>query len=522
MSFINNNGLTPSTPQPSQQFLGNIGRQLGTRPTNIHILQALFHETGTYNDQYRRPYVGHIEQGTMMELMDKAKHLKVPKVTPELVSGTLNNVINISAYTESQNPTFIQNGWQTSRYVFVLRVLIEYSSGSNVIYLVQGFTDYPGINTFTKSVDPNMTMFINNIVELKQHAHYVNNNAVTKTALVSAGHILSNLNFSQAVSPVNEYLLRPMDIHGGIANTGFFKNVDRSNLYDTTSQNQIVPKFSSRANNVPSLYATNVINSYLNTVNNSHFHSSVMLDQHSDISAFSDAMQKVLEPELSRNPFFMALSDNGGIGMRSFFQYRDLEKIDPGINDHNRGALIVVTKGSTQGYQSHTAGSTSHWNGADITTQYAATLSQAVTALMMEHFIAEIAFSVTNQAIGGTIMTIVNVKAFSDDIDARYFESFKQRFINEVLNNISYNNAQLYDIFVSSSVYGETFMKISVENQPHIDYVTPSFSDGLIAPVVTCSQNNVSNLTDTFENVVRNLDDVVSSSYLSSPQDQTL
>lgn len=521
MSFFPQRAV-PADAVPNQQFIGNIGRQLGARPTKVHILQAIFHETGTYNNQYRRPYVGNIDQPTMHELMDKAKYLKIPKITPEFVSGTLNNVITVSAYTESQNPTFVQNGWQTPRYVFILRVLVEYNSGSNIIYLIQGFTDYQGINPFTKSIDPNMTMFVNNIIELKQHTQYANNVGYTKTAIVNAGHVLANLNFSSSLSPTNEYLLRPMDIHGTIANTSQFRDVDKNNIINTVSQNQVTPKFSSRSNNVPTLYATNIINSYLTTVNSSDFQNHVHHDYGTDISAFNDAAQKVLEPELARNPFFILLTDNFKNNVRSYFTYSDLQRIDPGIDDPSRGALILVTKGTTQSNQVHTAGSTSDWTGADISTVYAATISQSVTALMMEHFIGEIAFSATNQTLSGPVITIVNVKTFTDSADQRYFEMFKQRFQSEVLNNISYNNQQLYDLFVSASVYGDTFMKISIENQPHIDYVTPSFSDGLIAPVVTMSKDNVNSITDTFEAVVRHLDDSVSHSYIASPTAETL
>jgi len=104
-------------------------------------------------------------------------------------------------------------------------------------------------------------------------------------------------------------------------------------------------------------------------------------------------------------------------------------------------------------------------------------------------------FSVTNMNLTGQPQfTILQDQqtgrpmfdTFIDGMDmTRFLQRFHMTIINEIMANISYGNQHSYMIFMNVNILGDTYIKLSLNGGPQMEYLMPSFCDALVAPVVT-------------------------------------
>ena len=75
----------------------------------------------------------------------------------------------------------------------------------------------------------------------------------------------------------------------------------------------------------------------------------------------------------------------------------------------------------------------------------------------------------------------------------------------EVLRGLSSNNMIDFEISMTVDVLGETHISISMAGGPKYDYVTPSFCDALMAPVLTNNNDNLRAIGNDIEQLVSNI-----------------
>jgi hypothetical protein len=130
----------------------------------------------------------------------------------------------------------------------------------------------------------------------------------------------------------------------------------------------------------------------------------------------------------------------------------------------------------------------------------ATTLSNAVPALMMELAITKLAFQSTNRNIGGAITTFIgNVDSFSNMDMSPAIDLFIQKLEATVLQDISMNGDIDFAIQMKIDLVGETWINLSFAGQPPMDFVTPSFCDALMVPVLTNSREHSIHVAQDFE-----------------------
>lgn len=468
--------------------------------SRINIAKLILQQTGTYNTVHSRPYETHLNGMELNNVLTRVRDASLGKVTGLMLAGALGGMVEPSAAPGQQ--VGISQGWQTVRGRFVMEVHVTFNTGSYVIYYFQGYTDHLGVSLHG-SIDPNMVFIINSFMTVSRVNQLTPIGMTTRDIVVETGHLLTNDSYQGPYSGASQYLMRPQDVFRGI-NVGYMgaaeNNYDMPMVTDTSSMLKRDPSKSSRSNNLPTNYVAKIIDGYQHGVALSEYGQSTH-----DI--YEHSRQQVYEAHAAENPFIRAISDMRSNGVSNRFTFTDLELIDS--NARNVTNLIQLAPHQMQ--HLHQAGSTAYWTGTDRETVVSTILSHSVPALMMEMMISKVHIFSHNHDVTGAIDTkLVGPIGLSNADMTQQFELFKQRFDREVMYNITFGNQERYTLDMRVDLFGDTWINLSLGNNPQIMFNTPSFADGLFTPVIANNSNQFNNVVHDFETLLNNVTDVSS------------
>lgn len=451
-------------------------------------------ETGTYNQQFLRPYVTSFDGVTTDNLTERIINSGGGQLDPSVLSGLTDTFIKPSPQPESIIP--IANGWNERRIRFLMEVQCDYQTGGTTKSYIQGYTNFPGV-TATQAIAQDMDFYINSIVTTKQSMEFTPYGKKAVENIADNSHVLSSNVWHGVNQPGQQQLMRPQDVFCHMSNShlpGMFDS-DKSSVLDGRTILRTDAVKSNRTNGLPSNYATKIIDGYMSGA-------SVAGYDKSEMDILKRSRQEVAELRASEDPFLAALASITLNGMTNHFRYSDLMKIDPNVDNVTNYAVM----GSTQKATAHEAGQTADWHGSDILTVSATSLSQSVPALMMELMLTRLVFKSTNHDIQGKINTvIIDARSFSNAELGSLLNVFKTRLISEIINNITFNNHVSFMLDMRVDLLGETWIEISIDNHAPVLFVTPSFCDNLFVPVITSSPATIQNLTNDFAGLVSNV-----------------
>jgi len=110
-----------------------------------------------------------------------------------------------------------------------------------------------------------------------------------------------------------------------------------------------------------------------------------------------------------------------------------------------------------------------------------------------------VGFKSTNRTIGGMVDTrLFDVVGFSTMDLTPYAQNFKMRLEQEVLRDLTFGNTMDFAIEMRADLLGETWISVSINSGPQIDYVVPSFADALTVPVLTSNPGLAVTLANDF------------------------
>ena len=467
--------------------------------TGIFIANLLIQETGTYNTQVCRPYEANT-RGDVLDTLGRriescTQSDPLTKISGNLISGLSGNLIYPSANYERE--VIIPNGWNEHRLRFMLEVHVKTNFGVQVYYF-QGYTDHIGIS-LNGTIDPNMPFFINSFVQVNRSADasglgmYGFRDVVAQSAQIIDGvNYMSPQMYQQNG---NVYGLRPEDlftgIHSSYLNQGV--NYDGINVINETRIGQAKEVFTSRRTNaIPSRFLSNVVENYRNATHLADYGNGT-----DDI--YARAIQTTHEGSPYETPFVRALSDLHQVPCRSFFTMNDLVMLDP------NAANQTTYQSLQQTVRLHQAGDTdSNWTAATMETQIATTLTHSISALMLNCMLVSVGFHCTNMTLDRHVETKIfpNAQGITNVNLQQHFFEFVRVLESEIMPDITNNGMFDVDIQVLADLYGETQIDISLNGASHEVFVTPSFCDALMAPVVTVNRT-------TFDELVHGVEEIV-------------
>jgi hypothetical protein len=460
-------------------------------PVNIWVVRLSIQQTGTYTNQAIRPYVTYMDHAGLNSLTNRLESMgPMSKITGSMFSGMTGNLITPSANPIGIVP--IENGWGETRGRFILEVACEFTVGGPMRYFVQGYTDQPGF-TRTGYIDPQMNFFINSITTVSTIQRQTPIGMQEESQIVGTSHVLGNHNYNSFnMSGTPQFLLRASDIFTGMQVQSLAMYNPNEGVTDTRSRIGSIPTPSNRKNNIPADYIASVVDGYMTGRNAADY-------GQSDLDIIGQSKLMVAEEPISSNPFIAAISSFYGVSAQDHFTIKDLTRIDPSAE--NKTAINWLTPADQALLPS--TGSAEHWMGTSRTTVVAAMLANAVPALMMEYLIHNVILQSTNNSLDGSIVTtLIDARSITNVEMTAHFNAFIRRLEREVIYDFTWGNQERYDLYMEVDLFGDTHITLQLGNEPPTPFVVPSFSDGLITPVITTDYASYNNLVDDFGTIL--------------------
>lgn len=460
---------------------------------NFRINRLTIQETGTYNQQFLRPWNTEIDYQVQNALSDALGRGIDARFQTEAMNPIAAAFIQKQAAPESA--IGIPNGWNERRIRFLLETQYEFSVGGTIKTYFLGYTDVPGVG-ISGSVDPRMVFYVNSYVKTRPVIAHTPLGAQFHETVVETKQVLHGAVDRDIYNPQRTFGLRPQDLYR------YFNNdlevlgmgADMSGMTITDCRTTINPTgaLADRRNNVPTYYGCGVFNNLLKVADRENMGQSEETTVNSVIRGMEFQQDNMLQ-----EPLFSAICNSrGNAAVNGSFRYQDLINIDQGTSANTNYIVVPTEKRG----QFHQTGQTSHWQGSDAATRAAATLTHSVPALLMENMITRIVFKSSNFEIGGRMNTqIIHGNGFSAMDMRTNYDNFRNSFESLILGQLTFNNSLTYALEMNVDLLGETWIKISIDNSPFIDFVAPSFSDSLFSPLVSSNSMTVASVASDFK-----------------------
>lgn len=505
MNYQNPNAFNQNTAQEMSMFGG---QQMSTLPTvsvqsqyRCEIVGLTLQETGTYNDQFARPY----QTDVRTENVANRIYDVVERANFSPTSGAFNNVVadvlTVNPRVSANDFIAIPNGWGQNRCRFFLEVR-ETSlglGGETYFTFVQGFSDYFGVNAATSSIDPNIRLFPNTFFRFQEYTEQTMNGPRKSYRVVSSGQVLNGiLTINDEIgSSVN--FLRPCDILAGVQ-VAYDQSLVSSDVLDLRSMNPsgFNTVYSSFSNNSPSEYLSRLVTPLSRgslTVGFGPGHSTFVDTAVTNAGA--------MEPDVHSSIFMETMVARLGPMSSSCFTMTDLAQLDPTVGQRTSYRPI------SNEYLGRLPqrGLTENWDMPKFETVIAAKIMNTLPGLMWEHFIGMVSIAMSNE-FGPAIPQVDNIRLITKAAPRGMFERFVAMLTERLATDISQNNNIKFSININASVLGDVMMQVSVNGGAPIPYQAPAFGNGILNPTYARGDASKTSLVESITHVASQIDTI--------------
>ncbi|HXQ32668.1 MAG TPA: hypothetical protein VN843_01475, partial [Anaerolineales bacterium] len=396
----------------------------------------------------------------------------------------------------------IVNGWGTPRGRFNMVVEIRLMETGSISFChIQGYTSHFD-TSYNGNPDPDMVFFINSYTRVSRVQIMTPNGIEDKEVITESAQVI---NGRMIHSQLNHdiYGMRPNEIYSVMQSNVFRGNVSHEGFLVPVVDNR--HNFSTIA--VPSARSNNLSSNMLSRVIDSHIVSSKLSDMgqgNDDIISRSKA--HVYEGSLSENAFFRRLYAVTGIPESTTFTLSHLRAIDPNVDSPDVSRFIVPNAVALR--EMNTAGQSESWHRPNDQGAWASSiLANAVPTIMMDLSISQLRFSATNHdSMGVNNILIEYARSIVGGDMSHVLHVFRGRFFKEVMYDLTYSNSELYRLVMAVDLLGDTVIDIAYGSNPMTRYVTASFCDSLMIPVVTPNESLLTNMVHDFTQIINRLD----------------
>lgn len=456
----------------------------------IVINKLIITETGSYNPQFHRPYLANLN-GQNMALYNEITQGS-PTVKPEQLAGFAGSILQPMA--EAQSPVFIPNDFTNRRCVFLMEVVTRTQHGSDVVEIVTGYTNHLGLSLQSRAIDPNMQFWLNNTVMVRRINHGTQLGNQLFTSVHDSSHVLIPPNMmGGAPSPLmmpgmmqsgapGITTMTPADVIGEISRGAF--PVNDVDDYRNKLRGADVRK-SKRINGVMANYLAKTVTG----INQASMSASATTSD--ALAVYSGARDLVNEAYIANDAFITFLNEHTSFRNMRCVTYGELCTMFPQL-DH---VTKVTVLGSAARNSLPQTGQAEYMSTSTKETVIATILSNAVPALMMDLMITKCNLYATNETLDGSInIHVDDIMSFADIDMTPYIERFKFLFATVIYPDISDSGQSIVTVRMNTDIMATTFIQISVNGYPPIDYHIPTFCDALFAPVITPNPMNLTSI----------------------------
>lgn len=504
---FNQPAYQPQQPQQNQTaFLGssyapNIPTIAVQSQYRCEIARLTLQETGTYDDQFARPY----QTDARTDQVANRIFDVVERTNFSPTSGAFNSVaadlLTVVARVDSKDMISIPNGWGTKRCRFFLEVReTSLGLGNEVYYtFVQGFSDYLGVNVGSGSVDPMIRLYPNTFFRVQEYQEQTPNGYRTAYRVVSSGQVLNGvLTINNEITNTVQFL-RPCDVMAGVQRS-YDSTLVSGDVLDIRSMNP------SGFNTVYSNFANNNPSEYLSRLVTPLSRGSLQVGFGPGHTTFVDAAvtnAMAQEPDVESSVFMRTMQSRLGPVSNSCFTMKDLAELDPTVGQ--RTNFYPVANNFAMGMSQRGLGGS--WSAPTYETVIAAKIMNTLPGLMWEHFIGMISITMSNE-FGPAIPMTDNVRLVTKAAPRGMYDRFLAMLTERLAVDISQNNNLKFKIVVNASVLGDISMSVSLNGGAAVDYCAPAFGNGILNPVYSQGTASYDNLVTGISQVAVNIDQV--------------
>lgn len=473
----------------------------GRQDIKIYVEELIIAESGTYQDQFLRPYKTEI-RGDLLDRIDE-RFQKSKRFTPSILAQIANQFM-----VPDMNPRGVIEvpaGWSERRGRFILTLEIHIGTGDKMKQVVMGYTNSVGFTT--RNVDHDMEFYVNNTFMLQERKIPNGRGGYQSVYMPShASDVLSDRDNAGLRRRGDKlYTMRPEDIYSALDAEQTLELVDDvTDLRTTLSKNAVK---SANSNRIGSRYMSKVLDSRRKAIDNMEYGNSVL-----DVNA--TAQGYVQESYTSDDVFLRAISNIRGTSTTvDNFTFDDLLKMDPEADRRTETKLFdELSRDMTMFSQQ-----SNQLDGQEREDQIAALVQIAVPALMMETGLHAINFQIHNQGTeGGFIFIPTDAKSLVQDVDLTWFvDQFEERLIDELMYPITADDRYDIGLQVKCRVFGEVDFTLFYGGQDMGRYVFPCFCNSLTSPILTDNRKDIRDTSRHFNDL---FDEILSTTGMGNNQ----
>lgn len=482
------------------------------KPIKMHVVRLLLARTGQYHNQFLRPYVTQANAGDVMGVIDAvSKQMGNGSSNLNIDTNMVTGLVSMSAAPGSQ--VVIPNGWQTERLRFSLTVSVEFSVGGKQYITVQGYTEYSDLSHGGR-IDPNMKFFINTMTSTNV-ANMGGFNTPASEIFNNGVHVLADNACNVQTQPL--MTMRPQDVFSAMQHASIASMPEIAEPFGGMYDSRLCLKRNAVASNLdnssPVNYMKDVISSFVaGTV------AEYANPNEQEVLAKCSSAAADRESAMVSNPFIQAIMANNqnSFGVNNSFHMRDLYNIDQGVD----AVTMLIERNGQQMSEVAMVGNSATWMGSDMLTHAANFIARTLPAIMLSNNISSCFMTATNNVIGckGDVM-ILNVAnnlntQVTPDAFTRAMMNCRTRIISEIMNVISHRDLFKYNISINYDQYGDTRVEIDMNNSGAHLYVSPTFADSMLSPVVTNDVKSVYSMANDISTLTDNIKDVMTGNRL--------
>lgn len=459
--------------------------------TGLSLAKFLIVQSNTYNDQMARPFSTSIDQHVVTQFKEATNYGAT--FNPTALAGVAGAILRPQA--EASASIAIPNGWDQRRFRFNMEFETKHAFGGSIRQVVTGYTDHPGATADGMGMDQNMRLYFNNSIHLQSGSSMAGFGQQETLRIADASHVLfpaGGMRFNGTAATLQT--MRPEDVLASIST----QSLNDSNVIDyRTAMGTSDIKKSRRGNALAPEYMSKTINA----IDQAH----KLADSAADhVSIYENARSSVRETLVAQDLFLSILNQHTQYRYNGYITYREFCALFPEA-EHVR---TLVKAGQTQQQMMMPGrGSTESWHMPTNETVIATILSHSIPAVMVDCMLTKVTFLATNQTLSGQPeIQIRDAASFSSGIDmSPYMQRFIARVSSEVLADITRNNMFGVNIAVTCNIIGDTMIQVSLNSGPAFDYITPSFCDSLIAPVISANPHQLSTIAHDVDMLFSNV-----------------
>ena len=465
--------------------------------------------TGTYQPLQLRPYTGNLTTQSLQMFMERTNNgVNVNAGTLAGMAGYL-----MAPSTAPTGQIAMPNGFNQERvrWFMVIQVVRPGNFQTLPVYqIIAGYSDTPEIDFNQGLVSPNLALRINSVTTVRQLA-------TGDVVVDDTSHLIYQMpNFAAALgmAPRQDFTvprmqtMMPEDVMSFIG-SGSLGGTFGGDGIDGRGQNMMAPVIKSRrTNGLVTNYLDMSLNAYTNAVLAPDYHNADIFEM------ASYARSRVAENSVSADQFIMMMRTRTDYDARGFLTYNELCGLLPDADmkcqvfdnrfDPNAAAGV---SGPVQFGTNH-AGNFVDWANQMPETLFATRIIQTIPAIMSTLSLTYIQIIATNRTIDGSECKIDYYQPNSP-IPALNLNPFlrrlTERLVVEVFRDLSLHNQIDYFVSIVVDVFGDTFVRVSLNGGHEIDYNMPSFSDALAIPVLATDQIPLMSLTHTVQQLTANI-----------------